>query len=110
MNRRIQASLILSPMMDILRRHTIALSRIVSVLLSPFQYLETDTSEPLATQPSCMKGVMQFQHGKFTKESNGSLILMPFALDGRQLVSNPCASQYSMYLRYNQTEIFKVYS
>lgn len=51
---------------------------------------------------------MQFQHGTFTKEANGSLILTPFAVDGRQLLSDPCKYKNSVYTRYNQPEVFKV--
>ncbi|KAL1999411.1 hypothetical protein VTN02DRAFT_4541 [Thermoascus thermophilus] len=59
--------------------------------------------------PSCVKGMMQWQHGKFSVEPNGSLILRPFEVDGRQLLSDPCASDVSSYTRYNQTEVFKRY-
>ncbi|KAL8723329.1 MAG: hypothetical protein Q9225_000381 [Loekoesia sp. 1 TL-2023] len=41
--------------------------------------------------------------------SNGSLILNPFAVDGRQLMSDPCAYSNSVYTRYHQQEIFKQY-
>ncbi|PGG98026.1 hypothetical protein AJ80_09595 [Polytolypa hystricis UAMH7299] len=61
------------------------------------------------TRPSCAQSVLQFQHGKYTKEANGSLILTPFAIDGRQLISNPCKGKYAQYYRYNQTELFKRY-
>ncbi|EEP77579.1 predicted protein [Uncinocarpus reesii 1704] len=60
------------------------------------------------TTPSCPSGFMQFQHGKYSVESNGSLVLTPFAVDGRQLFSNPCKGKESTYYRFNQTEIFKV--
>lgn len=52
---------------------------------------------------------MQFQHGTFTKAANGSLTLTPFAVDGRQLLSNPCSYDQSIYTRYNQTEVFQVH-
>ena len=51
---------------------------------------------------------MQFQHGTFTKAANGSLYLTPFGVDGRQLLSNPCAHENSIYTRYNQSEYFQV--
>lgn len=53
---------------------------------------------------------MLWQHGTYSLEPNGSLVLKPFTSDGRQLLSRPCASDYATYTRYNQTEIFKVYS
>ncbi|KAL8709303.1 MAG: hypothetical protein Q9220_005896 [cf. Caloplaca sp. 1 TL-2023] len=57
--------------------------------------------------PSCPKGVIQWQHGKYHKASNGSLILNPFAVDGRQLMSDPCTYSNAVYTRYHQQEIFK---
>lgn len=51
---------------------------------------------------------MQWQHGTYVIYSNGSVVLTPFAVDGRQLLSEPCASDASVYTRYNQTETFEV--
>ena len=52
---------------------------------------------------------MQWQHGSFTfNPSNGSLVLTPIAVDGRQLLSSPCEGSNSIYTRYNQTELFEV--
>jgi hypothetical protein len=56
--------------------------------------------------PKCPAGVLQFQHGQFEVLSNGSLVLTPFEVDGRQLVSVPCQSSSATYSRYNQTEFF----
>ncbi|KAI9840362.1 MAG: Reversal of tor2 lethality [Sclerophora amabilis] len=61
------------------------------------------------TDPACPKGVMQFQHGKYTKAANGSLLLTPFGVDGRQLMSDPCKYDTSVYTRYTQFEMFKSY-
>ncbi|KAE8376006.1 protein rot1 [Aspergillus bertholletiae] len=58
--------------------------------------------------PSCPKGIMQWQHGKFILNSDGSLELTPIASDGRQLISDPCSSSIATYTRYNQTETFNV--
>lgn len=57
--------------------------------------------------PACPSGVLMFQHGKFELLSNGTLMLYPFEVDGRQLVSDPCNSSDSNYIRYNQTEVFQ---
>ena len=62
----------------------------------------------LAVDPGCPKGIIQWQHGKYVKNANGSLSLTPFEVDGRQLLSDPCNYQNSIYTRYNQTELFKV--
>ncbi|KAL9042781.1 MAG: hypothetical protein Q9180_000345 [Flavoplaca navasiana] len=61
------------------------------------------------TRPGCPTGIIQWQHGKYRKASNGSLILNPFAVDGRQLMSDPCAYSNAVYTRYHQQEIFKQY-
>ena len=50
---------------------------------------------------------MQWQHGSFTKQANGSLVLVPIAVDGRQLYSDPCSYKTSVYTRYNQSELFE---
>ncbi|KAL9640657.1 MAG: hypothetical protein Q9164_000139 [Protoblastenia rupestris] len=62
------------------------------------------------TTPSCPQGIIQWQHGKYIKHSNNSLTLSPFAVDGRQLQSNPCQFQSSVYTRYSQFEMIKKYS
>lgn len=51
---------------------------------------------------------MQWQHGTWEKLTNGSLVLTPFAPDGRQLMSDPCNLPNSIYTRYNVTELFEV--
>lgn len=52
---------------------------------------------------------MQWQHGSYTVFGNGTLILTPIAVDGRQLLSDPCRQQSGQYTRYNTTEEFKVH-
>lgn len=51
---------------------------------------------------------MQWQHGKFEKNPDGSLTLNPIKVDGRQLYSDPCQYKNAVYTRYNATEKFKV--
>jgi hypothetical protein len=55
---------------------------------------------------------MQFQHGTVTSNADGSLDLTPFAVDGRQLLSDPCGGTdnkgLATYTRYNQSETMKV--
>lgn len=51
---------------------------------------------------------MQWQHGSFEKLGNGSLVLTPIKVDGRQLYSDPCQYKNAVYTRYNTTEMFKV--
>lgn len=52
--------------------------------------------------------MMQWQHGSYILLSNGSLVLTPIAVDGRQLLSEPCKKDSSTYIRYNNTELVKV--
>ncbi|PWY90696.1 hypothetical protein BO70DRAFT_358149 [Aspergillus heteromorphus CBS 117.55] len=59
--------------------------------------------------PSCPKGIMQWQHGTYTTSSDGAMELTPIAVDGRQLLSDPCSSPVGAYTRYNQTEHFKAF-
>lgn len=54
--------------------------------------------------------MLQWQHGTFQKLSNGSLTLTPYGVDGRQLMSDPCNYQNSIYSRYNQSEFMQRYS
>lgn len=52
---------------------------------------------------------MQWQHGTYDMPGNGSLILNPIAVDGRQLTSTPCTYSESVYERYDQPELFLSY-
>ncbi|KAF2113309.1 chaperone for protein-folding within the ER, fungal-domain-containing protein [Lophiotrema nucula] len=61
------------------------------------------------TNPKCPKGIIQWQHGSFTKQANGSLVMAPIAVDGRQLYSDSCSYDNAIYTRYNTTEMFERY-
>lgn len=59
---------------------------------------------------SCATAVLQYQHGEYEIKSNGSVFLYPYAVDGRQLLSDPCSnSENSVYSRYTQPTFFKTY-
>ncbi|EGW34752.1 uncharacterized protein SPAPADRAFT_57816 [Spathaspora passalidarum NRRL Y-27907] len=61
---------------------------------------------------SCPVASITYQHGKYELLSNGSLVLTPIAVDGRQLLSDPCNSpdpSKSQYTRYVQPTWFKTY-
>ncbi|XBW34600.1 hypothetical protein QEN19_000163 [Hanseniaspora menglaensis] len=64
---------------------------------------------PNPKNPGCPQAVMIYQHGTYTfSSSNGSLVLYPFASDGRQLLSDPCNDDgTSTYTRYENINIFK---
>lgn len=68
----------------------------------------TNADNNTATQPACPSAILQWQHGTYTLEANGSLILTPFAVDGRQVMSSPCSYDQSVYTRYHNTELLKV--
>lgn len=66
---------------------------------------------PNSQNHSCATAALIFQHGTYKVASSGKLTLTPFAVDGRQLLSEPCSDNgVSTYSRYNQTEIFKGFS
>lgn len=73
-------------------------------------YFEQATYQVTANpkNPACPTAVLTFQHGQYQLLDNGTLILNPITVDGRQLVSDPCNDKgVSSYNRYNQTETFK---
>lgn len=96
-----------SPRADFMNLHTIEPLPIVSA--SP---LPDEISHPewpiIAVEPKCPSAMLQWQHGTFRKFPNGSLLLTPFAVDGRQLLSAPCTMKGATYLRYNMSELFEV--
>ncbi|CEP61162.1 Rot1p LALA0_S02e08108g [Lachancea lanzarotensis] len=58
--------------------------------------------------PQCPIAVLIYQHGTYELQDNGTLTLNPIAVDGRQLLSDPCNDNgTSVYSRYNQTEVYK---
>ncbi|KAK9450232.1 chaperone for protein-folding within the ER, fungal-domain-containing protein [Limtongia smithiae] len=62
------------------------------------------TSDP--TTPTCPTAVLQFQHGTYEFATNGSIMMTPISVDGRQLLSEPCVSDESNYTRYSQFEMY----
>lgn len=61
---------------------------------------------------SCPVATVTYQHGTYELLSNGSLVLKPIAVDGRQLLSDPCggdSATNSIYSRYVQSTWFKAY-
>ncbi|ABN67755.1 suppressor of tor2 [Scheffersomyces stipitis CBS 6054] len=64
-----------------------------------------------ARQHECPIASVTYQHGTYELLSNGSLVLTPIAVDGRQLLSDPCATgnNQSTYTRYVQPTWFKTY-
>ncbi|CAK9438825.1 uncharacterized protein LODBEIA_P30490 [Lodderomyces beijingensis] len=61
---------------------------------------------------SCPVASVTYQHGTYQIASNGSVVLTPIAVDGRQLLSDPCNQDdpnMSTYSRYVQPTFFKTY-
>jgi len=58
------------------------------------------------SQPTCIIGVVQWQHGTYQLLPNGSMILNPFASDGRQQVQDMCAAKSNIIQQFNQTTLF----
>lgn len=66
---------------------------------------------------SCAIASLLYQHGTYEILSNGSVVLTPIAVDGRQLLSDPCSisgvgdkktnGKNSVYTRYVQPTFFK---
>lgn len=61
----------------------------------------------IGTDPRCIQGVIQWQHGTYEIVSNGSLVLSPYAEDGRQQVQDPCAAESNVLRQFNQTTLFQ---
>lgn len=88
-----------------------------SRLSEPSRWRESFISKPLAnhtnnftaTTPHCPSAIMQWQHGTYSLPGNGSIIMEPFGVDGRQLTSAPCSYSQSIYIRYEQPELMKSY-
>lgn len=60
---------------------------------------------------ACPIAWIGYQHGTYELLANGSLVLTPIAVDGRQLVSDPCghSSTNARYMRYVQPTWFKTF-
>lgn len=57
----------------------------------------------------CPTGLITYQHGTYEMLLNGSVVLHPIAVDGRQLLSEPCGDSPDKlkYTRYYQPTWFK---
>ncbi|KAK6462848.1 chaperone for protein-folding within the ER, fungal-domain-containing protein [Scheffersomyces coipomensis] len=66
---------------------------------------------PNAQNHSCPVASVTYQHGTYEILSNGSVVLTPIAVDGRQLLSDPCngPADESTYTRYVQPTWFRDY-
>ncbi|KAH9831406.1 chaperone for protein-folding within the ER, fungal-domain-containing protein [Rhodofomes roseus] len=58
------------------------------------------------TQPSCITGVIDWSHGTYVLQPNGSITTAPLG-DGFMQVQDACAAVSNVIMDYNQTELFK---
>ena len=106
LNLAIRESRTPSPRMGFMRRH---ITEPFQIVFAALQIGSEDTDGFTAADPACPQAIMQWQHGTVIMNSDLSLSLTPFAVDGRQLQSDPCASNTATYTRYNQSETFEVH-
>lgn len=58
------------------------------------------------SQPTCITGVINWVHGTYTLEPNGSIVLVAMA-DGYQQIQDPCAAVSNFVETYNLTELYQ---
>jgi len=56
------------------------------------------------SQPNCITAVMNWVHGTYALQSNGSIVLTPNG-DGYQQIQDPCAAVSDFIENYNDTEL-----
>lgn len=59
-----------------------------------------------ASNPSCITAYIIWQHGTYTLEDDGSLVLNPFGADGRIQVQDPCAATTNIITYYDQVTTY----
>jgi len=60
------------------------------------------------SQPNCITAVMNWVHGIYAMQTNGSLVLTPNG-DGYQQIQDPCAAVSDFIENYNDTELIPNY-
>lgn len=59
----------------------------------------------VGSSPNCITGVMNWCHGTYQLQPNGSITMVPFG-DGYQQVQDPCAAISNFIENYNDTELY----
>lgn len=62
------------------------------------------------TSPQCPTGALQWAHGSYTLTEDGGIDMVPIAVDGRQLISQPCEADLSTYIRFSTNDTMQSYS
>lgn len=57
------------------------------------------------SSPNCITGVMNWVHGRYTLQPNGSITMIPFG-DGYQQIQDACAAVSNFMQDYNDTELY----
>lgn len=68
--------------------------------------ISSPTPSLIGSAPQCITGVMNFVHGQFQQNPNGSLTMYPFG-DGFQQIQAPCAPTSNFLEAYNDTELYQ---
>jgi hypothetical protein len=58
------------------------------------------------SEPTCITGIINWSHGKYTLQPNGSITMEPFN-DGFQQIQDPCAAVSNFIEEYNNTELYR---
>ncbi|KAI0716229.1 chaperone for protein-folding within the ER, fungal-domain-containing protein [Earliella scabrosa] len=66
----------------------------------------TRSTPKVPSSPNCITGVLNWHHGQYTLNTNGSITLTPFE-DGFQQVQDPCAAETNFIEGYNWTELYR---
>ncbi|KZT69575.1 hypothetical protein DAEQUDRAFT_726556 [Daedalea quercina L-15889] len=61
------------------------------------------------SEPNCIQGVIDWSHGTYTLQPNGSITTVPFG-DGFMQVQDACAAVSNFIQVYNQTEYFEAWN
>lgn len=64
--------------------------------------------ESNGAEPNCIKAVINWHHGEYQVNDNGSMTLFPLS-DGFQQVQDPCAAISNLVETYNNTEYYQLY-
>lgn len=62
-----------------------------------------------SSQPNCITGVLQWQHGTYQPLANGSIILNPISSDGRQQVQDTCSPVSNIIQQFNNTVLMSTW-
>jgi len=62
-----------------------------------------------SSQPNCITGVLQWQHGQYLALANGSIVMNPISSDGRQQVQDTCSPVSNIIQQFNTTVLMSTW-